>query len=180
MLEGILKLFAPRIEIYIEPSEFQFTHGARRERIATYLFLSSDKVLGIGEPFEGAKQCTRIDLFSPSSPATKNKLDALEAFLRYGIRKVLNRKWTIRPLLYIRNTESLNQLFCGYQNAIMRLAAQNSGAYECEIEGEQGVAPLRATSGARVNADVRDENEWCWVADTGWRNGKAKCGKNNG
>ena len=145
MLEGILKLFAPRIEVYIEPSEFRFTHGAQRERIATYLFFSGDKVLGIGEPFEGTEQCTRIDLFSPSLPATKNKLDALEAFFRYGIRKVLNRKWTIRPLLYIRNTESLNQLFCGYQNAIIRLAAQNSGAYECEIEGEQGVAPLRRT-----------------------------------
>ena len=26
---------------------------------------------------------------------------------------------------------------------------------------EQGVAPLRATSGARVNADVRTENERC-------------------
>ena len=145
MLEGILKLFAPRIEIYIEPSEFRFTHGAQRERIATHLFLSGDRVLGIGESFEGAEKCTRIDLFAPSLPSTQNKLDALEAFFRYGIRKVLNRKWTIRPLLYIRNTESLNQLLCGYQNAIIRFAAQNSGAYECEIEGEQGVAPLRRT-----------------------------------
>ena len=146
MLEGILKLFAPRIEVYVEPSEFRFTHGANRERIATHLFLSGDRVLGIGETFEGAEKCTRIDLFAPSLPFTKNKLDALEAFFRYGIRKVLKRKWTIRPLLYIRNAESLNQICCGYQNSILRLAAQNSGAYECEIEGEQGVPGYRRQS----------------------------------
>ena len=146
MLEGILKLFAPRIEVYVEPSEFRFTHGARRERIATYLFLSGDMVLGVGETFEGAEKCTRIDLFDPSLNTTKNKLDVLEAFFRYGIRKVINRKWTIRPLLYIRNTESLNQICCGYQNAILRLAAQSGGAYECEIEGEQGVPGYRRQS----------------------------------
>ena len=147
MLEGILKLFAPRIELYIEPSEFRFTHGAHRERIATYIFLAGDnRVMGVGETFEGAEKCTRIDLFAPSSPSTKNKFAALEAFLRYGIRKVIKRKWTIRPLLYIRNAESLNHICCGYQNSILRLAAQTSGAYECEIEGEQGVPGYRRQS----------------------------------
>lgn len=144
MIGGILKLFAPRIEIYVEPNEFQFSHGFQRERISTYLFLSGDKILGVGETFEGAEKCTRIDLFDPSQPPIMNKHWILEAFLRYGMRKVLKRKWTIKPRLYFRNTDSLNQICCGYQNSIIRMAAlMNGGANECEIEGEQGVSGYR-------------------------------------
>ena len=41
-----------------------------------------------------------------------------------------------------------------------------------EYESNKGVqGTLHKVSGP-LTPDVRGENDWCWVADTGWRSGK--------
>jgi hypothetical protein len=136
MIENVIRRFAPSIEIRVSPEKFQFTHLADQEMVQTFLLLHDRFILAIGETsFEGAAKCTRIDLFEPLD----SKLDKqayLNSFIRFGIQKVLNRRWMIRPKILFRNTKSLHLLLNGYQNTILRQAAIENGACECTIEGE--------------------------------------------
>lgn len=136
MIENVIRRFAPSIEIRVSPEEFRFTHLADQEMVQTFLLLHDQFILAIGETaFEGAEKCTRIDLFEPLDPKL-GKQAYLNSFIRFGIQKVLNRRWMIRPKILFKNTKSLHLLLNGYQNTILRQAAIESGACECVIEGE--------------------------------------------
>ena len=136
MVENLIRRFAPSIEIYVSPEEFRFTHLADQERVQTFLLLHDDLIIAIGETsFEGSERCARVDLFE-SSDQKLNKQAYLNSFIRFGIQKVLHRRWMIRPKILFRNTKSLHLLFNGYQNTVLRLAATESGACECKIDGE--------------------------------------------
>jgi len=136
MIENLIRRFAPSVEIHVSPEEFRFTHVANQERIRTFLLLHDDLILAIGETaFEGSEQCTRVGLFKNQDEQC-NKQKYLNSFVRFGIQKVVNRRWIVRPKILFRNTKSLNHLLNGYQNTILREAATYGGACECEIEGE--------------------------------------------
>ena len=137
---NILKPFMPRIEVYVDPKEFLFTRGARQARIATYMFIANDGlVISVGEAVKESGKYNRFDLFDPLKQPTLDKYECLEAYFRHGIRKMLDRKYSIRPIVYIRNASSLCSILCGYHYKILWLAATNGGAYECWFIGEQSV-----------------------------------------
>jgi len=136
----ILDIFRSTITVIVSPKTFRFTTTAASHDIQTYLLIKDGRILGIGDDFEGSDRCQRIDLFEPQSQLVTNKAYYLDAFMRFGLRKVLKRKLGLRPRVLLRNTDSLESLCCGYQNSILRAAVMSSGAYECKNDGEQGNA----------------------------------------
>ena len=129
-------IFRTTITVTVTPEVFRFSTPTVATDIRTYLLIFEGRILGIGDDFDGSDRCQRIDLFDPDSPSFPDKEFYLEAFMRFGVRKVLKRKFKPRPRMFLRNTDSLRVLCCGYQNSILKAAAMNGGAYECEIEGE--------------------------------------------
>ena len=140
---NILKPFMPRIVVDIDPKEFLFRRGARQARIATYMYISNSDalVVSVGEAVKESEHITRVDLFDPFKQPALDKYECLEAYFRYGIRKMLDRKYSLRPILYIRNADSLSHILCGYHYKLLWLAATNGGAYECWFIGDRSGSP---------------------------------------
>ena len=140
---NILKPFMPRIVVDIAPQEFLFRRGSRQARIATYMYLSNSDalVVSVGEAVKESGHITRVDLFGPLKQSAFDKYECLEAYFRYGIRKMLGRQYSLRPILYIRNADSLDQILCGYHMKLLWLAATNGGAYECWFIGDRIGSP---------------------------------------
>ena len=144
----ILDKFRPAIDVFVSPDVFRFSRREKREDIQTFLLMHENRIMGIGDAFEGSDICQRVDLFNGSQTSTSEpKAWYLQAFMRYGIRKVIDRRIMLRPKIIFHNTDSLTQSCSGYQNLILRSAALESGAYSCEIEGEHA-PPVQPRSGA--------------------------------
>lgn len=139
MLTTIINKLTGKITIDITPEMFIFSWRGRSISIETFLYLFNEnekyKILGIGENFEGSDTCHRIDLFSGPPPKnnTISRSELLEAFLRFGFRKITDRV-LIQPTIIFRGTYSINEILAGYQKTVLRDAAFKAGAYAVEIE----------------------------------------------
>ena len=139
MLTAIINKFTGKIIIDVTPEKFIFSWRGRSINIETFLYLFEEngkyKILGIGENFEGADTCHRIELFSvtPLSNDNISRSELLEAFLRFGFRKIIGRA-LIQPTIVFRGTHNINGILAGYQRTVLRDAAFKAGAYAVDFE----------------------------------------------
>jgi hypothetical protein len=143
MLSSILKLISAKIEIEVSPDRFVFRRNNEVKSLTTKIYLSSNSakalVLGIGDEFIPTQPNVCVELFRDSQEIelpTLAKSECLDAFFRHAFRMVTRRSIMIRPQVVFKNSESLHNLLCGYQDSILMAAAIDAGARECIFEGK--------------------------------------------
>lgn len=136
MIAYILRILSGDIEVAVSPDYFHFMRKGQEVIFRTVIYISNDgrpRVLGVGDNSVPAEPNIRLDLFKPEVQRTDSvdKVECLDAFFRYCIRKTVGRRTMIRPRIIFTNTESLRMILCGYQKVILNRAAMNAGAHEC-------------------------------------------------
>ena len=133
-----MRRFAPRIELRVSREAFIFTDGASSVSISTYLYLQptahGPRILAVGEQLAEASTLIRVELFgdstSPSPSARIGRMQCLEAFIRYGIQKVVGRRTMVKPIVTVFGLTALEADLHGYQAAVLWHALDASGAVE--------------------------------------------------
>lgn len=140
MLAAIINKLTGLVIIDVTPEEFIFSWRGRSANIETYVYLFDDngeyRILGIGEDFEGSNRCIRVELFSEKLPPNNRILrsELLEAFIRFGLWKIIGRRILLRPTMVFRGTQNIEKILSGYQNTVLTDAAYKAGAHAVEIK----------------------------------------------
>ena len=140
MLAAIINKFTGPVTIDVTPEEFIFSWRGVSVSIETYIYLLDDngeyRILGIGEDFEGSNRCIRVELFSEKLPPNNRILRSklLEAFIRFGMWKIVGRRIFLRPTMVFRGTQNIEKMLSGYQDTILIDAACKAGAHSVEIK----------------------------------------------
>ena len=138
MLGYIFNKISGKVTIDVNPELLVFTRRDRSIGIATFLYLSNNngtyKIQSIGEECEGSGSFSRVELFrdGPNPGESYSRSELLEAFLRYGLKKVIGRNF-MRPTVIFQGTQTLDSILAGYQDAILSKTALNAGAHEVEF-----------------------------------------------
>ena len=138
MLSSILNLLCAEIVVEVSPDRFVFRRENEFKSLKTKIYLSAEinapTVLGVGEEYVPTQPSRCIKLFEENKNGSFKdlvKAECLEAFFRHAFRLITKRSAMIRPKIVFKNTLSLNNILCGYQNSILASAAVNAGAREC-------------------------------------------------
>jgi len=141
MLSKILNLLSARIEIEVSPDRFVFKRDDVIKSLSTKVYLSNNsasaEILGFGDEYVATQTNICIELFQEiqeSELPNFVKSKCLDAFFMYAFRLITRRSVMIKPLVVFKNSRSLNELLCGYQDPILMSAAINAGARECIFE----------------------------------------------
>lgn len=131
--------FSNPMTIYVDPDMFHFTSGTQTIQFGTYLYLK--KVDGkyiyhsAGKEAPTRSEVVRIDLFRNSElPPGVNRMEVFEAYLRYGVQQLTNKSRIIRPVVTVKNIQSLDSVLMGYQNALMKPVLLEAGAWKVQFE----------------------------------------------
>src|SRR5882724_8975790 len=131
----LLNALTPSIALRISPERFEFWSLGQVEPLAPIIYLTgsgrNQVVAGVGDAMAPAGPHLRVALLDPlSEPAPPlTRIDALEAFIRYGIAKVLNRRVLIRPSVAIHGVESIGGTFAGRELQVFREVLIRAGAH---------------------------------------------------
>jgi hypothetical protein len=139
MLNYLLGLLSGDIEVEVSPAYFRFMRKGKEKNLQTTIFLTDTeqpRILAVGYdqlPSPPDFKVIRVDLFKAEHYINRNieKFDCLEAFFRYGVQIIVNRRNFIRPRVIFRHSQSLHEILCGYQRQILKHAATMAGAREC-------------------------------------------------
>jgi hypothetical protein len=135
----IYDLFSSPITIHVHPELFHFSVGTENLQMETYLNLKkvNEKYTfhSAGGRGSTTSDVVRVHLFQNTElPSGVNRMEALEAFLRYGIQKLPNKSRIIMPVIIVKNIQSLDHVLLGYQQDIMRPILKDAGAREVRFE----------------------------------------------
>jgi hypothetical protein len=130
--------FAPRIEVRVTREAFFFAKDGASFSLPTYLGLERTtkglRVLSVGEPVPDDPSLVRVDLFGtpmPSNlPLDVGRMECLEAFMRFGIQKAVQRRTMVRPVITVTGLTNLESELHGYQATVLRAALEAAGAAE--------------------------------------------------
>lgn len=133
MLDAILSLISPKVTLYVSPETFVFESKKLTLTLGTWLYFADisggRRILGVGETFEGCEKCIRLDLFKRCVIPDLDQFACLVDYFRFAFHKLSNRRVLVRPIANFRNTESLNELLCGYGKALLKQTASEAGAH---------------------------------------------------
>jgi hypothetical protein len=138
-INNLFGLIPPPITIQIHPEHFHFSMGNESLQLETRLNLQMVKgkyeVHSAGETSFATSDIIRIDLFRNSDmPGGRDRMEILEAYLRYAIQKLVRRSRIIRPLVHVIGAHTLDELLMGYQYFLLRTVLMGAGAREVRFD----------------------------------------------
>lgn len=135
----LLNIFFNEIYCHVDPEAFTFRSDSNSIVIRTFVVVSNQKphrILAVGEEVPDDSSGTKISLFKPPPDDwQESKLECLNAFFRYAIVKIYNRRAVIRPKVIFENAASLRFLLGGYERDILQGAMMAAGARGCIFKG---------------------------------------------
>ena len=140
MISAIINKLTGLVVINVSPNEFTFSWRGRSVNLKAYMYLLNDngdyRILGIGEDFEGSAKCIRVELFSEKFPPDNRifRSELLEAFIRFGLWKIIDRRIILRPTIIFKGTCRIEKILSGYQDSVLTDAAYKAGAYSVQIK----------------------------------------------
>ena len=133
----LVKIFAPKIFIDVNPNYFVFQLNEKHLELQTYVCIDDhNKILSVGEEPIESFIFNKIELFKNGSNQQVDKFEILEEFMKYAVKRLVSKTAMIRPVIVYRGTESFNQLFQGYENSIFENVAIRVGACAVYRENE--------------------------------------------
>src|SRR6185295_2194052 len=121
VLDWILRLFSSDLTVRVSPETFTFSTGKGAVTLQTHLTLSRStqglRIVAVGEWPPPSATTFTIQLFSiegTDEPGV-DRLELLEAFCRYGIQKLHDRRALVRPETFVHGAASLDRIFNGWQ-----------------------------------------------------------------
>ena len=137
----ILNKMSTDVIITMTPDLVHFRRKELKISIKTVVFLSLDennpKVVGVGDELSSSAANRRVDLFKQNSwdQTHHSKKEILSAFFKHCMHKIhKDAKAIVRPKIIVKGTESLEELFCGYQQDLLQMVLTDSGAREVIFE----------------------------------------------
>jgi hypothetical protein len=130
----------PQVIIEVNPKHFLFTFGEEKLALEPVISVRKDDPETIASVGETPKEegILSVSLFDAQQkiPPGSQKIDFLSAFIGYGMRVAMLEKVrsSLRPRVVFRGADSLHQALCGYQRALLEIAATNGGAKEVVFE----------------------------------------------
>jgi len=128
---------AAQVEVTVRPEAMSFRCKDKTESLKTVIYIApaTRRVMGVGDPVPADESCVGIDLFRPAvMPKGADKVDCLTAFLSHAFRTVaVSGRPLILPRVVFKGADSLDFILCGYQETILKRAAMEAGASECEF-----------------------------------------------
>jgi len=130
-LNIILRLFAPKIFVETNPTYFTFRLNEQSLQLQTYIYIDENQVIkSVGSEPSEYNNFFKIKLFENEINNMENikKLDLLEEFMKFAIRKLTTKMAIIRPVIIYKGLDSFNHIFHGYESSIFERVAYAAGA----------------------------------------------------
>jgi hypothetical protein len=135
ILDRLLGLFSSDITIDLARERITFTSGMRSISLLPVVYVQRSvdglRVLGVGERVgDLPSDVVEVELFTtaPLPPGVADRFEMLEAFFRYGVQKLMNRRVLVRPAIVIHGLSNLSPVMNGYERGLLSRAAESAGA----------------------------------------------------
>ena len=133
-LNFITRRLSQKIVIEVDLGVFTFMSSKIEHSIPTYVYVTVRrghlKVVSVGKEALGEPNALRVALFenNPNLFAEVDKCECVEAFIKYGVLKVISRYAMVRPTIIFRHIQVFNPIFQGYEKAFFNLIASRACA----------------------------------------------------
>lgn len=128
--------FRSQIEIRATLKQFVFKKGRQEVILPTFVFITEEgKISAVGKFPDGTSGLEKIDLFRPESEHTSVYL---EAFIRYGIYRILNSFQLFAPIVTVTLDSGIQSRLKGTALNIFTLGCLRAGAGKIylKLEGQ--------------------------------------------